>query len=330
MRIAHGGEAGGPVALETRRESIFDYLERETRRLSPTPRPELPFGFACGFAGYLGYELKAECGGDAAHRASTPDAFFVFADRLVAFDHAEGCAYLLALSANETSSADAKRWLHASAAHLERSPAGGLVAGFGPYRGQNPPPNEGVRLALARSRERYLGDVEACRRRLRAGDSYEICLTNRVSARTQADPLDLYRALRRANPAPFASYLRLGATAVLSSSPERFLRVGRDGGAEAKPIKGTSRRGETAAEDARLARELVDDEQEQGRERDDRRPPAQRPRPRLRVRQRRGAEADGARELRDGPPAGQHDPRPSAARGSGPPPAPGPAFRRAR
>ena len=58
------------------------------------------------------------------------------------------------------------------------------------------------------------------------------------------------------NPAPFASYLRFGDLAVLSSSPERFLRVDRDGTAEAKPIKGTASRGATPAEDARLAERL--------------------------------------------------------------------------
>jgi para-aminobenzoate synthetase len=76
----------------------------------------------------------------------------------------------------------------------------------------------------------------------------------------EVDPLDLYLSLRRANPAPFAAYLRLGDLTVLSSSPERFLRVSRDGEAEARPIKGTSRRGATAAEDEALAAALAADE----------------------------------------------------------------------
>ena len=78
--------------------------------------------------------------------------------------------------------------------------------------------------------------------------------------RRGADPLSLYRALRRVNPAPFSSFVRFGDAAVLSSSPERFLRVGRDRWVEAKPIKGTSRRGETPAEDVRLAERLRGDE----------------------------------------------------------------------
>ena len=109
-------------------------------------------------------------------------------------------------------------------------------------------------LSLARSREQYLdGHREPALGHLLEGDSYEICLTNQVAAEVDVDPLDLYLSLRRANPAPFASYLRFGDLAVLSSSPERFLRVTRDGEAEARPIKGTSRRGATPEEDAALA-----------------------------------------------------------------------------
>jgi para-aminobenzoate synthetase len=115
-------------------------------------------------------------------------------------------------------------------------------------------------LNLNRSRDQYLEDIEASIDHLLAGDSYEICLTNQLSFDTHLDPLDLYRALRKANPAPFASYLRFGDLTVLSSSPERFLHVGQAGEAEARPIKGTSRRGATAAEDEALAAALAADE----------------------------------------------------------------------
>ena len=113
---------------------------------------------------------------------------------------------------------------------------------------------------LARSHDEYLADIAACERHLRDGESYELCLTNSIAAEVDADPLALYIELRRVNPAPFASYLRFGDLAVLSSSPERFLSVDRDGRAEAKPIKGTSPRGADADEDTRLAARLRDDE----------------------------------------------------------------------
>ena len=86
IRVERGG------GVEVRTESIFDYLGRELERLRPLSA-ELPFDFDCGFAGYLGYELKAECDGAAAHAASTPDAAFVLADRMIAFDHQERHTY---------------------------------------------------------------------------------------------------------------------------------------------------------------------------------------------------------------------------------------------
>lgn len=262
-RFSFIGDSGGPLAasitydvssgkvrveraggVEIRSESIFDYLGRELERLRPLAA-ELPFEFDCGFAGYLGYELKAECDGAAAHRAGTPDAAFVFADRLIAFDHAECRTYLLALAATG-SALEAERWLDETQQRLAALPPL-------PEPQMVKPTAE---LVPRRSRRRYREDIEACKRYLTAGHSYEICLTDTLTTETSADPLELYRALRRANPAPFAAYLRFGDLAVLSSSPERFLSVDREGIAEARPIKGTSRRGVTPVEDARLAAEL--------------------------------------------------------------------------
>jgi para-aminobenzoate synthetase len=246
VRVESGGE------VEVRRESIFDYLERELRRLR-LPAGDLPFDFNCGFVGYLGYELKAECGGVAAHRAATADAAFLFVDRLIAFDHEDGRTYLLCL-VEPGGEEEAERWLAETddrlvALPLSRGePADGVVAGAP------------VEFGLARSRERHLEDVAVCQQRLRDGESYEICLTNRVIAARAPAPLPLYRALRRANPAPYAAFLRLGETAVLSSSPERFLRIDPDGEVEAKPIKGTAARGETQSEDALAAEALHGDE----------------------------------------------------------------------
>jgi para-aminobenzoate synthetase len=238
LRIARNG------GVEVRAESIFDYLARELERLRPLSA-DLPFDFNCGFAGYLGYELKAECDGAAAHRASTPDAAFVLADRLIAFDHAEHHTYLLALTPAE-SVIEAERWLDQTEARLAALPALDRPRVIAPSSYLRP----------ARSRERYREDIEACKRYLNAGHSYEICLTDTLETETGADPLDLYRRLRRANPAPFSAYLRFGDLAVLSSSPERFLSVDGQGAAESRPIKGTSRRGDTGEEDARLAAEL--------------------------------------------------------------------------
>jgi para-aminobenzoate synthetase len=247
VRVTRGATA------ETHAETIFDYLRREQQALAHIAPDDLPFDFAGGFAGYLGYELKADCGGDRAYDSPLPDAALVFADRMLAFDHRERHTYLLCL-VDRASEPDGRRWVARTAERLRSLPAAPAA---------DPARRPGVvDFIHARSRERYLEDIAICRQRLLDGETYEVCLTNQVHAEIDVDPLALYRELRRVNPAPFAAYLRFGELAVCSSSPERFVRVGRDRWAEAKPIKGTAPRGATAAEDVRLAEDLRSSEKD--------------------------------------------------------------------
>jgi para-aminobenzoate synthetase len=241
--------------VETTEQSIFDYLSREMRRLRYVS-DDLPFNFNCGFVGYLGYELKADCGGAAAHASSMPDAAFVFADRLIAFDHVERTTYVLSVSEPEGAE-EAERWIRETSLRLVSLPPIETPDWERSSAERGDPP---VRFCLSRSHERYLADIARCKQELIDGESYEICLTNKITAEARPEPLPLYRTLRRVNPAPFSAFLRVGDAAVLSSSPERFLSVGRDRWAEAKPIKGTCHRGATPAEDVRLAEQLRSDE----------------------------------------------------------------------
>ena len=264
VRFSFMGDASGPLAEVIEHEAgegepLLDRLQSRLDALRPAELPDLPFEFDCGFVGYLGYELKSECGHASPHASDLPGAAMIFSDRLVAFDHEEKRTYLLCL--HEPGGEDgARAWLDDTARRLEAVRAREKSAG-GPTKQVGPPADFSLStLALSRSREQYLADVETSLEHLFAGDSYEICLTNQLRFDTHIDPLDLYRRLRRANPAPFASYLRFGDLAVLSSSPERFVSISRDGYAEARPIKGTSRRGSSPAEDAELAAALAADE----------------------------------------------------------------------
>ncbi len=242
LRVDRGGE------VEVLKESIFDYLSREMRRMRHLS-DDLPFDFNCGFVGYFGYELKADCDGSDAHRSTMPDAAFVFAQRLIAFDHVEKCTYVLAIS-DPDGVEESERWIAETSLRLASLASPFVEPRDGTER------TEPVAFRLSRSHEQYLEDIETCKQRLIEGETYEICLTNKITAEVSADPLPLYLTLRRVNPAPFSAYLRFGERAVLSSSPERFLSIGRDRWAEAKPIKGTCPRGKTPAEDVRLAEEL--------------------------------------------------------------------------
>jgi para-aminobenzoate synthetase len=263
-RFSFMGDASGPLSEVITHnagegEPLLDRLRRRLDDLRPSEIPDLPFEFDCGFVGYLGYEMKSECGHALGHPADHPDAAFILGDRVIAFDHEEQQTYLLCLHERGRGE-EAETWLDLTASCLIDLAVGGEpelgpTCNVGPDFGS--PPRA---LSLTRSREQYLDDIDACLGCLLEGESYEICLTNQVQVKLNIDPLDLYRRLRRANPAPFASYLRFGGLAVLSSSPERFLNVRRDGEAEARPIKGTSRRGSTPEEDVALAAALAADE----------------------------------------------------------------------
>jgi len=269
-RFSFVGDASGSLAEvvtneSVRPEPVLDHLERRTAELRPETTPDLPFEFDCGFVGYLGYELKSECGLNSPHTSEHPDAAFIFADRLIVFDHDQGHVYLLCLHQQAEEEA-AAAWISATTAHLSNlaeAPDGGsreprrTLPSVVRRGSLDPPPSP---PSLSRSKDQYLRDIETCLTRLHEGESYEICLTNQLQAELDADPLDLYRRLRQVNPAPFAAYLRFGGLAVLSSSPERFLRVSGGGEAEARPIKGTSRRGTAPEEDAHLAAALAADE----------------------------------------------------------------------
>jgi para-aminobenzoate synthetase len=254
-RVADGEVrvTSGDGTLRARhRETIFAYLERELdhRRV---PDAGLPVDFNLGYVGYLGYELKADCGARDAHRSALPDAALVFSDQALVIDHRDGVAWLLALSTPSCVSA-AERWLDRAADRLER--AGRLPQPRAAGRGGALP------VCVRHPADRYEELIRECLEEIFAGESYEICLTNMISVPVRVDAFESYRILRRRNPAPYAALLKLPGFAVLSSSPERFLRIGADRLVESKPIKGTRPRGGTAEEDAYLAHELVSSEKD--------------------------------------------------------------------
>jgi para-aminobenzoate synthetase len=233
---------------EVRGESVFDYCRRELERLR-VDAPELPFDFVCGFAGYFGFELKAECGDRVGHASPLPDAAFLLCDRLIAFDHRERRIYLLALA--DAEGADrADNWLAATEQRLR------ALAREPPPLPPAPARPGTLRFVLHDSVEAYLGKIAACRREIFEGESYEVCLTTELRSEGTLDPVAAYRALRARNPAPFAALLRLGEVSVLSSSPERFLRVDRERTVESRPMKGTAARVAEPFEDACRAAEL--------------------------------------------------------------------------
>ncbi|MBV2155115.1 aminodeoxychorismate synthase component I [Kitasatospora sp. SUK 42] len=242
---------------------FLDWLQRDLDGIR-TQVPPLPFDFALGWVGYLGYELKAECGGDAVHRSPDPDATMVFADRAVVLDHATGTTYLLAAAEDgaEGSAEAAHAWLGRARERLEREAAGRPPEAAAPETDAPEADAPEAEVVLRHDRAAYLALIEACQEEIAAGETYEVCITNMAEVRGRYDPWRSYLRLRRDHPAPFAALLQFGGLNVLSTSPERFLRVGADGVIESEPIKGTRPRGADAEEDSALVASLRTDEKD--------------------------------------------------------------------
>ena len=192
--------------------NVLDTLDAELS----TPvidAPDLPF--AGGWIGYLGYECaQLTMPITLRHRSPYPDAYFVRPQSFIVYDHEAETAHLCALSGD-----GADGLLDRLEQALQGTEgAGGSSIGEGSW--SNPD---------------YLGSIERAQELLRAGESYEVCLTDTFTAEATGD---IYPSLREHNPAPYAAHLIFDDVEVASASPERFLTVrGRD--VEAKPIKGT-------------------------------------------------------------------------------------------
>lgn len=250
--------ADGTVTLDgsTSPGTVLDALRTDLAQRGPVDTG----GHPLGWWGRLGYEAGAAAAGapvathasaapDAADGPATPDAALLLVDRLLAFDHVARTVDLVA-----PDSADGRAWADAA--------LGALVTAQGAaeaHEAANPIPSAAA--TWRHDDEAYLAAIAACQEAIRAGDAYQLCLTNRAVARTDADPLAVHLRLRRASPAPHAGFVRIGGEALVSSSPEEFLHVA-DGRVRTRPIKGTRPRGATVAADVELRAELEASEKE--------------------------------------------------------------------
>jgi para-aminobenzoate synthetase len=236
-------------------KSIFDYLQKEMERIGVEPPEGVERGLVGGYVGYLGYELKADCGSPNVHSSDLPDAAMMLANRVVAVDHTKNLTYVFALCQGEDP--EAELWLDATEELIAAA-----IAVPPPERPLAPPSEPGghVTFHSGRGRERYLADIAKSQAELLAGESYEVCLTDQFSTDASPEPFDLYRQLRRSNASPFSAFLQLGENTIVSSSPERFISVDRERQVMARPIKGTVSRVADPDADRAVREELEADE----------------------------------------------------------------------
>jgi len=244
---------GGTVQM--RGESIFDYLRDHIPRQPPSGI-ELPFEFTGGFVGYFGYELKRELDGVRAHDAETPDATWILADRFLAFDHMEQQVWIVCLDQSALCNEN-RQWIQRMQELLSAAwPGAKDSAGNSSHDAAVGLRSVAWRIDLGAYRDLILRSQHE----ILQGETYEVCLTNQLVGEGLTHPLEIYRALRKRNPAPYAAYLRAGGCSVLCASPELFLRISRSGEVESKPIKGTAARGTTPSEDLVVTEAMVADE----------------------------------------------------------------------
>ncbi|GMI87006.1 aminodeoxychorismate synthase, embryo defective 1997 [Hibiscus trionum] len=269
------GEHGGHLSVEDAEgstnstfleEGFFEYLNKEllSLRYEEKDFEGLPFDFYGGFIGYIGYNLKVECGAASnTHKSATPDACFFFADNVVVIDHHSDDVYVMSLHEVDTTKTQWLDDIEKKLVSLKGSATRKLDERISKAAANSP---HEAGFHSEKSREQYVSDVEKCLKYIKDGESYELCLTTQFRKFVgEVDPLRLYLHLREKNPAPYASWLNFSKEklCICSSSPERFLRLDRNGVLEAKPIKGTIARGATLEEDERFKLQLQYSEKDQ-------------------------------------------------------------------
>jgi para-aminobenzoate synthetase component 1 len=231
----------------------FAALRRELARFPVAAEPGIPF--SGGAVGYLGYEL-----GRHLERVPVPerddlglpDLALLFCDVVIAVDHRERRAWICSSGHPEPEGAARRERAAARARAIEERLRS--AAPLGPPAA----PRRPAAVTSSFTRRAYEAAVAEVIERILAGDIFQANLSQRFAAELPEGlgPLDLYRRLRERNPAPFASFLKLGDAAIASSSPERFLRLaGRR--ATTSPIKGTRPRDADPERDRALADELL-------------------------------------------------------------------------
>lgn len=111
------------------------------------------------------------------------------------------------------------------------------------------------------AKQTYYDMVDKAREYIKAGDIFQVVLSQRFHTPFTLPPFDLYRALRRINPSPYLFYLNFGAFHIVGSSPEVLVGVTK-GKVNIRPIAGTRRRGVSTQEDETISQELLSDEKE--------------------------------------------------------------------
>lgn len=275
----------GPVTeLRRRDESHWSRVPGDALSVARSQLPVAPMPpvsglppFQGGLAGYVGYDWGAVLERLPSPRyddLAIPDVVLGLYDWVIAWDHRIGTAWLISTGLPDTAAEGERRARERMEQVRERlggrrggGEAGGRESGIvGQPTAEAPSypvggieSAESIGLRSTFTHRGYLDAVARVREYIVAGDIFQANISQRFQCPLPEPPFELYRRLRKGNPAPFAAYLAFEDLAILSASPERFLRLEEERRlVETRPIKGTRPRGLGPMHDAALGRALAE------------------------------------------------------------------------
>ncbi|NMO96978.1 anthranilate synthase component I [Paenibacillus lemnae] len=225
-----------------------------------------PFtGGAIGFFGYDLLQYYEKLPAHALDDLGMDDIRFMFCDQIIVFDHVKQQIMLLAnVHVSEgDSDEDIRRSYEKVCRKLEETAE--QLQEQGPRENVNsrgiPTDLEPSNIQSNMTKEQYMSNVEKAKEYIRAGDIFQVVLSQRFHVDTEVSPLHVYRVLRTMNPSPYMYYLKMDEEIIVGTSPEALVKV--DGTRlETRPIAGTRPRGADEAADKELAEDLLKDEKE--------------------------------------------------------------------
>jgi anthranilate synthase component 1 len=245
----------GREPLEMLRQVLHQFL--------PVEIPGLP-RFTGGLVGYLSYDIIRHFEPTVPTRphANFPEAIFLLADNIVAFDHAYGKIILIANIAvngsEEATRAEAEERMDTIQAKIEAEL---------PTRSPSIPGVQNGELHSNMTQDQFELSVLRAKEHITAGNIFQVVLSQRLERKTNAAPFDIYRALRRLNPSPYMYFFDFNGLAggadfqLIGASPELHVRL-EGQRAALRPIAGTRPRGVTTEEDTQLEKDLLADPKE--------------------------------------------------------------------
>ena len=252
----------------------FTALAECLKPFQPVKLPQLPPGIG-GLFGFWGYELihwiEPRVPIYSAAETDLPDGLWMQVDQLLIFDQVKRKIWAIAYVDLRDPQVDLHQAYQqacdrvtqlVSKLQLPLSPQTTLLEWTPPSTGKSPE----LVYTSNTTREQFCADVQKAKAYIKAGDIFQVVLSQRLRAEYSGEPFALYRSLRLINPSPYMAYFHFNDWQIIGSSPEVMVKAERDsaGGtvATVRPIAGTRPRGKTVQEDVALAEELLKDPKE--------------------------------------------------------------------